>query len=70
MGKTARKSAEIDLKDANGRLRLKLLVTADGEASIQFLDAHGRVAMDFNRAGEIIELGYQAAKSALLEWAG
>jgi hypothetical protein len=44
LGKTAEKTSEIDLKDAKGRVRLKLKVMASGEASIQFLDANGRVS--------------------------
>jgi hypothetical protein len=42
-GKTEDKNSVVDLKDGQGRTRLALHVTADGMASIQFLDANGKV---------------------------
>lgn len=44
LGKTAKRNSEVDLKDADGHTRLRLLVSAEGAASIQFLDADGKVA--------------------------
>jgi hypothetical protein len=42
-GKTEARASSLDLKDADGRTRLRLHVAADGAASIQFLDATGAV---------------------------
>ena len=42
-GKNADQDAVLDLKDRQGRVRLRLRVTADGEAAIDFLNAEGRV---------------------------
>jgi hypothetical protein len=41
-GKTADRSAQVGLADANGKPRLVLKVEADGAASIAFLDADGK----------------------------
>jgi hypothetical protein len=41
-GKDGTGGSLVSLKDAQGRTRLKLVVTAKGEASILFLDEHGR----------------------------
>jgi hypothetical protein len=43
VGKNTDRSAAIMLADANGKPRLNLRVDADGQASIEFLDANGRV---------------------------
>jgi hypothetical protein len=43
IGKNQDKDARINLKDAQGRTRLVLNVTAGGAASIQFLGANGKV---------------------------
>jgi len=43
VGKNADRSAVVSLADANGRPRLTLRVDAEGAASIDFLDADGRV---------------------------
>lgn len=42
-GKTMSDSSVVMLNDAHGKPRLMLLVTPDGKASIQFLDAQGKV---------------------------
>jgi hypothetical protein len=43
VGKNADRSATVSLADAAGRPRLTLKVDADGAASIEFLDAEGRI---------------------------
>ena len=43
VGKTGDRSASVVLADAQGRNRLALKVDADGNASIEFLDAQGKV---------------------------
>jgi hypothetical protein len=42
-GKNAGRDALLDLRDAQGRTRLRLRVTATGDARIEFLDAGGKV---------------------------
>jgi hypothetical protein len=42
-GKSTDRDALLALRDADGRVRLRLRVTASGEASIEFLDAQGKV---------------------------
>src|SRR5262245_56818304 len=42
-GKDRSKASVVNLSDANGKSRLVLKVEADGAASIEFLDAEGRV---------------------------
>lgn len=42
-GKSASGNSVVLLRDANGRPRLSMLVTPDGKASIDFLDADGKV---------------------------
>lgn len=42
-GKDRNKASVVNLSDANGKSRLVLRVEADGAASIEFLDADGRV---------------------------
>lgn len=44
VGKNADRSATVSLADAKGQPRLTLRVDADGQASISFLDASGKVA--------------------------
>ncbi len=44
LGRGEDKSSELVLRDGAGRKRLVLHVSATGEASIEFLDANGRVA--------------------------
>jgi hypothetical protein len=43
VGKNSDKSATVSLADANGKPRLVLAVAADGAASIEFVDADGKV---------------------------
>ena len=43
LGNTAEKGASLQLKDASGRVRMLLLVGADGKAEIQMLDEAGKV---------------------------
>jgi hypothetical protein len=43
VGKTPDRAATISLADANGKPRLTLTVDAEGAASIQFLDADGKI---------------------------
>ena len=43
LGNTGDKGSTLQLKDAQGRARMKLLVTADGKAEIQMLDEAGKV---------------------------
>jgi hypothetical protein len=43
VGKTDDKDALVALRDAKGRVRLRMRVTAAGAASIEFLDATGKV---------------------------
>jgi hypothetical protein len=43
VGKTRDRVASVMLSDAQGRNRLALKVDADGRASIEFLDADGKV---------------------------
>lgn len=43
VGKDDSRAAVLDMKDAQNRTRLRLRVAAGGEASIEFLDAEGKV---------------------------
>lgn len=43
VGKNADRSATVSLADAKGQPRLTLKVAADGQASIEFLDAGGKL---------------------------
>lgn len=43
VGKNTEREATVSLADASGRPRLRLTVTAEGEASIEFLDTDGKV---------------------------
>ena len=43
MGRTVQRAAQIDLADPNGRPRLRLRVDSLGTASLEFLDAEGKV---------------------------
>lgn len=42
LGKNADRDSELTLYDANGRARIKMLVTADGTPKLDFLDAAGK----------------------------
>jgi hypothetical protein len=44
VGKTRGRDAMLGLSDARGRERLRLIVTADGDARVELLDAAGRTA--------------------------
>lgn len=44
LGNTGSKGAALQLKDAKGRTRMLLLVSADGKAEIQMLDEQGKVS--------------------------
>ncbi|SFC63205.1 hypothetical protein [Massilia yuzhufengensis] len=44
LGNTGAKGSALQLKDARGRTRMMLLVTADGKAEIQMLDETGKVS--------------------------
>ncbi len=43
LGNTGDKGSTLQLKDAKGRTRMRLLVTAEGKAEIHMLDAQGQV---------------------------
>jgi hypothetical protein len=43
VGKTADRSANISLADANGKPRLTLTVDATGSPRIEFLDENGKI---------------------------
>jgi hypothetical protein len=44
LGNTRDKGSALQLKDAQGRVRMMLLVSADGAPLIQMLDEHGNVS--------------------------
>lgn len=44
LGNTRDKGSTLQLKDARGRTRLRLMVAADGKAEIQMLDENGKVS--------------------------
>jgi hypothetical protein len=44
LGNTGDKGSSLQLKDAKGRTRMMLLVSADGKAEIQMLDEQGKVS--------------------------
>lgn len=44
LGNTGDKGASLQLKDAQGRVRMMLMVSADGKAEIQMLDDAGKVS--------------------------
>lgn len=52
LGKTSARDSVLNLNDAQGQSRLRLRVTADGIASIEFLDAKGAVQRTFTPAAE------------------
>jgi len=43
LGKDDKRASLLDMKDAQGKTRLRLQVAATGEATIEFLDAEGKV---------------------------
>jgi hypothetical protein len=50
LGNTGDKGSSLQLKDARGRTRLQLLVSADGKAMIQMLDEQGKVTKSIDPA--------------------
>ena len=44
LGNTVGKASTLQLKDARGRVRMMLIVSADGKAEIQMLDEQGKVS--------------------------
>ncbi|MEK7722965.1 MAG: hypothetical protein AAB336_01325 [Acidobacteriota bacterium] len=42
VGKNAEKESEVTLYDANGKARIKMLVSAEGTSKLEFLDAEGK----------------------------
>lgn len=44
LGNTRNKDSSLQLKDAQGRVRMMLLVSADGKAEIQMLDEAGKIS--------------------------
>jgi len=44
LGNTGSKSSTLQLKDAKGRIRMMLMVSADGKAEIRMLDEQGKVS--------------------------
>lgn len=43
VGKDSERNSQVSLRDADGKVRLRLNVTAKGHATIEFLDAEGKV---------------------------
>jgi hypothetical protein len=52
LGKTDGHTSTVSLKDEKGRPRLVITVTADGKASIDFLDASGKTVRTLAAARE------------------
>jgi hypothetical protein len=52
LGKTSARDSVLNLNDAKGQSRLRLRVTADGTASIEFLDAKGAMQRTFTPAAQ------------------
>ena len=50
LGNTRDKGSSLQLKDAKGRVRMMLLVSADGKSQIQMLDEHGKVVKSIESA--------------------
>jgi hypothetical protein len=50
LGNTGDKGSALQLKDAKGRTRMMLLVSADGKAEIQMLDEQGKVSRSITPA--------------------
>jgi hypothetical protein len=47
LGKTTDRSAVLELKDAEGRDRIRMVVSPDGKPFLQFLDEQGKVVAQF-----------------------
>lgn len=52
LGNTGSKGSTLQLKDAKGRTRMMLLVSADGKAEIQMLDEQGKVSKSITPASK------------------
>lgn len=52
LGNTGDKGSALQLKDARGRTRMRLLVSADGKAQIQMLDERGKVVKSIEPGSE------------------
>ena len=52
LGKTRNQDSSLQLKDAQGRVRMKLLVSAAGVAEIQMLDETGKVSKTISAASK------------------
>ena len=52
LGNTQDKSSTLQLKDAQGRTRMLLMVAADGKAEIQMLDEQGKVSKSITSASK------------------
>jgi len=52
LGNTQDKSSTLQLKDAQGRTRMLLMVAADGKAEIQMLDEQGKVSKSITPASK------------------
>lgn len=52
LGNTRNKDSSLQLKDAKGRIRMTLMVSADGKAVIQMLDEQGKVIKSIDSASK------------------
>lgn len=52
LGKTTDRSAVLELKDAEGRDRIRMIVSADGKPFLQFLDEQGKVIVQYPKEGQ------------------
>ncbi|KQV80139.1 hypothetical protein ASD15_14790 [Massilia sp. Root351] len=52
LGNTGEKGSSLQLKDAQGRVRMLLLVSADGKAEIQMLDETGKISKSITPASK------------------
>lgn len=52
LGNTTDRSAVLELKDAEGRDRIRMIVSADGKPFLQFLDELGKVIVQYPKEGQ------------------
>lgn len=52
LGQTTDRSAVLELKDSEGRDRIRMIVSADGKPFLQFLDEQGRVIVQYPKEGQ------------------
>jgi hypothetical protein len=52
LGNTGEKASSLQLKDAQGRVRMMLMVSAEGKAEIQMLDETGKVSKTITPASK------------------